>query len=120
MFNPFIVTRFFFICIERACQLDNCSSFFFLDGNIRSWSIFVGVWIFGLLLLNKQLKQLYQPISAYNLKPSQAIVTRLFIRVFRTKSCLHSYLFKADFLLLEDRFKLLYTHTKRLVVFKRL
>ena len=41
----FIVAIFFQIRLEGACQLNNCSFISFLDGHIRSWSVFVGVWI---------------------------------------------------------------------------
>ena len=40
----FIATGFFWIRLEGACQLDNCSFISFLDGIIRSWLIFVSAW----------------------------------------------------------------------------
>ena len=44
-FSLFIVTGFFYIRLEAACRLENCSCISFLDSNISSWSIDVGVWI---------------------------------------------------------------------------
>ena len=111
----FIATGFFWIRLEGACQLDNCSFISFLDGIIRSWLIFVSPGTCGLLLLSNWLKLSHRSMLAGNLKRSRAMVTKLFIKVFRTESCLYSYLFEAHLQLLKRWiWVFLWSHKKQL------
>ena len=97
-FSLFIVTGFFYIRLEGACRLENCSCISFLDSNISSWSIVVGVWILRSATSEQQTRTFISVLSAFNSETSEGM---LFISVFRAESYFRSYLFKADLKLLK-------------------